>query len=215
MSLNQRERTIFTMLASKVRGVGLAQLLRARFPETSAGRINGRRWVAERERLGLLETFNILGRVVDDVELVYRGDARTPPPDFAELSRESCRRWNIAPQPMTVVRATPRLRNIVGGPSPMRFRALGQIGHDIGCSLVYLKFLREAPELASAWIGEDEITEPAYRQAKADAMILNDDGSVERVVEFASGYQAEKFEKFDRTFRPCGIPYEIYMRTDK
>jgi hypothetical protein len=59
----------------------------------------------------------------------------------------------------------------------MRFRALGQVGHDLGTGMIYLKLLKDCPEL----------------------------------VEFASGYQAEKFTKIDRTFRPHGIRYEIYM----
>lgn len=211
MSVSEREPIVYTMLAEKVRGVGLNQLLGACFPNTSAGRINGRRWVAERERVGLLETFSVIGKPVTDVELVYRGDAATPAPDFAELSRESCRRWDITPEPITVVRASKRLRNIIGGPEQMRFRALGQVGHDLGTAAIYLKFLSEAPELLDAWLIEDEIEDPAYKEAKADAAILGVDGNVERVIEFASGYQAEKFEKIDRSFRPHGIPYEIYM----
>src|SRR5262245_43709036 len=114
MSPSERERAIYLMVGRKVRGVGLRQLLRAYFPDSASGRLNGKRWVAERERQGLLETFSILGRPVDEVELVFRGEPGADPPDFAELSRESLRRWDIPCEPITVIRATARLRNIVG-----------------------------------------------------------------------------------------------------
>ncbi len=215
MSLSERERDIYTRLGSKLRGVGLPQLLRGFFPDSASGRINGKRWVSARERSGLLETFTVLCRPVVDVELYFRGEPGLPPPDFAELSRESCRRWDIPSQPTTIVRGTTKLRNIVGGPSQMRFRAIGQIGHDLGTAAVYLKLLRDAPELTDGWLCEDEIEDPAYKEAKSDAVILNQAGEVIHVVEFASGYQSEKFAKIDRTFRPDGIPYEIWMRRDK
>ena len=203
------------MLGSKLRGVGLPQLLGAFFPDSASGRINGKRWVASRERSGLLETFTALCRPVVDVELYFRGDPGSPPPDFAELSRESCRRWDVPSQPTTVVRGTAKLRNIVGGPSQMRFRALGQIGHDLGAAAVYLKLLRDAPGIADGWLCEDEIEDPSYKEAKADAVVLNQDGEPLHVIEFASAYQEEKFSKIDRTFRPHGIPYEVWMRRDK
>ena len=82
-TLSERERLIYTMLGSKLRGVGRDQLLRACFPDSAAGRINGKRWVAERERLGLFETLTVLGRPVGDVELVFRGIPESAPPDFA------------------------------------------------------------------------------------------------------------------------------------
>jgi len=214
MSLTEREQVIYTMLGCKVRGLGLSQLLRAFYPDSASGRLNGKRWVAERERLGLLETFSILGRPVDDVELVFRGDPERAPPDFSALSRESCMRWDIPCRPITVVRATTRLRNIVGGSSRMRFRALAQVGHDLGSAAVALRLLRDSPELLAYWVNEDDIEDPAYREAKSDAVIMNCDGNVSHVIEFASGYQSEKFEKIDRTFRPHGIPYEIWMRLE-
>ena len=40
-------------------------------------------------------------------------------------------------------------------------------------------------------------------------------GEPQCAIEFAGGYQAEKFEKIDRTFRSLGIPYTVRgMRTD-
>ena len=113
-----------------------------------------------------------------------------------------------------MIRGTARLRNIIGGSGQMRFKALAQVGHDLGTAAVFLRLLKDSPELLDGWVNEDEIADPSYKEAKSDAVILNGDGSVQRVVEFASGYQAEKFAKIDRTFRPHGIPYEIWMRDE-
>ena len=214
MSPTERTCEIYSALGGKLRGAEQAQLLRAFFPDSASGRIRGKRWLAERERAGLIESFTVLARPVEDVELIFYGNPERAPPDFGELSRESCRRWNIPSRPVTVIRGTAKLRNIVGGPPRMGFRALGQIGHDLGVGAVYLKLLTTAPELASGWVSEDELLPPQYREAQPDAVIFDPNGEPQCAIEFAGGYQAEKFEKIDRTFRSLGIPYTVWMRTD-
>lgn len=196
------------------RGFDESSFLRAFFPDSASGRIRGKRWIADRERAGLLEVLTVLARPVEDVELILYGSSEADPPDFDELSRESCRRWNIPSRPVTVIRGTPKLRNIVGGPPRMGFRALGAIGHDLGVGAVYLKLLSIAPELAAGWVCEDELLPSRYKEAQPDAVVFDPNGEPRCAIEFASGYQAEKFEKIDRTFRQVGIPYAIWMRTN-
>ena len=211
----RRKCQIYKTLGAKVRGAGLDQLLRAFFPDSASGRIRGKHWLKERERAGLFESFTVLARPVEDVELVCYGDPRAPPPDFSELSRESARRWNVPCRPTTVIHGTAKLRNIVGGPPRMGFRAMDQIGHDaLGVAAVYFKLLRTAPELAAGWACEDSLLPSGYREAQPDAVIFDQAGSPRCAIEFASGYQAKKFEKIDRTFRSMGIPYTIWMRTE-
>lgn len=214
MSPIERTCEIYSALGGKLRGADQAQLLRAFFPDSASGRIRGKRWLAERERAGLIESFTILARPVEDVELIFYGNPERAPPDFGELSRESCRRWNIACRSVTVIRGTAKLRNIVGGPPGMGFRALGAIGHDLAVSQTWFKLLRIAPELAAGWVCEDELLPSQYKEAQPDAVIFDPNGEPQCAIEFAGCYQAEKFEKIDRTFRSMGIPYAVWMRTD-
>ena len=180
--------------------------LRAGFGASAGSRIaNGRAYS---------RSFTVLARPVEDVELVFYGDPRAPPPDFGELSRESCRRWNIPSRPVTVIRGTPKLRNIVGGPSRMGFRALGRLVMTLGVSAVCLKLMSIAPELAAGWVCEDGLLPVQIQRAQPDAVIFDPNGEPRVRIEFASGYQAEKFEKIDRTFRSLGIPYAVWMRTE-
>lgn len=209
MTTNEREQLL--TLAAKVRVADLAQLSREFHPQSASGRIRCKRWAQEQERRGLVSVFQIVGKPVRDVELVHRGKVGASHPDFAELSRESCRRWGrIAPEPLTVITATPKLRNIFGGSPRIRFRSMAQIPHDLAVAAVCLKLRREDPRAFEYWLPEDDLKDPAYREAQPDAAIVRDH-IVERVIEFASGYQAEKFAKLDRTFRSRGISYEVYM----
>lgn len=203
MTTNERERFL---TLSKVRGADELQILDESQPRTASGRIRDKRWIQEQVRLGLVETFQIIGKPVREVELVSTSGG-----DFAELSREACRRWErIQPVPLTVVTATRKLRNIFGGSPRIRFRSMAQIPHDLAVATVCLKLRREDPQAFEHWLIEDELEAPGFREAQPDAAIVREQ-TIQRVIEFASCYQAEKFEKLDRTFRPQGIPYEVYM----
>jgi hypothetical protein len=214
MIASDRTREIYSALGAKLRGAEIAQLLRAFFPDSASGRIRGKRWFVERERAGLFESFSALARLCEDVDLVFCGNPDGPLPDASVLARESCRRWNVPSRPVTVIRGTARLRNIVGGPPQMRFRALGQIGHDLGVASCFFKLLRIAPELAAGWISEDELLPSRFKEAQPDAVIFDQAGNPRCIIEFASGYGSDKFQKISRTYGPLSTPYVIYMRTE-
>jgi hypothetical protein len=210
MTTIERDRAIFNLLGMS-RGIDRRHLAREHFQESAVGELNCRRWVARHVRNGLLTVFRVIDRPVTEVELVCTGSPDRNPPDFGRLSRESCRRWSaIAPDLMTVVRATNKLRNIIGAPR-RPFVSLGQVGHDMGLTAVLLHKAREDRRVLDSWFGEDELPHPLPGDAQPDAAILRPNGTIACAIEFASAYSAEKFRKLDRTFRVREIPYEIWM----
>ena len=105
--------------------------------------------------------------------------------------------------------ATSRGAKHFGGKGGKLRRPL-QATHDLHVSTVYLWFLEQQPDLASAWASEDLIAPTRRGQKLPDAMIQDEAGNPLRVIEFAGAYPPERIEKLHLDCEYRGLPYELW-----
>ena len=130
--------------------------------------------------------------------------------DFGRLAWQLAQRWQNAPRTTaSVVWATRRATQIVGGVSG-RLRQPLQLQHDLGLSEVLA--CRATPE-GETWIGEDAWRAfwPLGMQTKLpDAVLLDSQQRVVRVIEFAGRYSRQRLARFHRYWIRQRTPYEIW-----
>jgi hypothetical protein len=132
------------------------------------------------------------------------------PEDFSALSWKLCKRWEVAPKPTTVYVASPKFVKRLGGVSTGTLHNLAAVSHDLHVSEVYLCLVRNSPNLARLWVGEDVIAPTREGQKLPDAMLCNGQGEPALVIEFGGAYPPERLRAFHEDCKQRNLPYEIW-----
>lgn len=130
--------------------------------------------------------------------------------DFGNVAWKLEQRWhNASRHRATVLWATPMAVRFVGGVSG-RLRQPLQLQHDLGVTEVLTKSSMNKGE---KWIGEDAYREFWQKNVRAkvpDAVVLNQNEQIGRVIEFGGRYSKERLRRFARYWMARGILYEIW-----
>lgn len=131
--------------------------------------------------------------------------------DLGNMAWEMEQRWRTTTRKATrLVWATRWATRLVGGVSGGLRQPL-QVQHDLGVAEI---FVRRSSHAGQVWIGEDAYRAfwPAERNAKVpDAVILNTEEQVVRVIEFGGRYTRQRLEEFHRFWAiRKATPYEIW-----
>jgi hypothetical protein len=141
---------------------------------------------------------------------VWTWNVNDPDPDFRKVSSQLKKRWTKDPVPMKVYIPTRKAINQFGGPGESKLPILGQQTHDLHLSQVYLWYLQTRPEQAKQWMGEEVFREDRAGEKLPDAMIQDEHGKPQLVVEFGGTYDPMRVEAFHTDCKKRNLPYELW-----
>ena len=140
---------------------------------------------------------------------VLRWTPADPEPDFSGVSNTLQTRWTELPKPFSIVVATPKAANQLGG-VPGTVPPLGHEAHDIHLSEVYVRLLKTQPTRARAWLGEESIRASRKGQKLPDAVITDPQRGEIGVVEFGGTYDQKRLRAFHAHCHSRALPYELW-----
>ena len=135
-----------------------------------------------------------------------------PTPSWHSTAWQLQRRYAAArPGRVWVTWATRQAVALVGGVGG-RLRQPMQLQHDLGVTTVYV--VRQSHSSADTnWLGEDAyrtLLSPPKRSKIPDALIVDRDNRVRRVIEFGGLYSPKQLKSFHRYWARKRTPYEIW-----
>ena len=206
VALRRHEKEILETLARCVRLFTVDQIARTWF--------NSRR--VARARLGTLEAAGYVHMrdallhpelALDGPVIAWRPAQAAPP--FGRIAHQLRTRWTgvVAPETVIVI-AEGAAVGFGGAPAPPL--RTDELTHDAHLAAVYLRYRRNAPELARTWVGERIIrkSRAARGGPVPDASVR--DGQVRRYIEFAGAYSRERLETFHEFCATSKTAYELW-----
>lgn len=208
LSLTQRDLVVLESLSLRIRLIGLRQIADALWFGHVA---NARRRLRQLVAVGLIRR-----EVVPAIPLpeltgpVCTWQPGSPQPDSGQVSFCLRSRWRQrAMRPTVVYLPTGPTVEHFGG--RLHHRQIStQVTHDLGVSGVWLWFRVNAPDLASAWSGEDMFAPQRRGEPLPDAMLLGPDGEPSTLIEFGGSYGPRRIADFHDDCAMRGLPYHIW-----
>ena len=211
MHLTPRDNAILSALTTKVRLLTLAQMVEAWWPASSSARPNARKRVALLLEAGLIKTATVPAHPMlslDQPILTWRpGDAA---PDFDQVAYQLQSRWPREYVPTHVYHASHRAARHYGSRSHGAIRHPDQATHDLHLSSVFLRVLRDYPQIALQWVGEDEFAPEREGEKLPDAVVKDAAGAVRLVIEFGGKYDPKRFKAFHEDCASRQLPYQLW-----
>lgn len=211
MKLTERDKSILQTLTFKTRLITVEQAATVWWEHASVGPILARRRLKILLDQGLLtmRTLPAYPMLPLSAPVLYwtPGD---PDPDADAIAYRLTARWTAEYQPTPVYLASRRTAHLLGSLTRGTIRHPDQITHDLHVSAVYFTFLRNQPDLARRWVGEEEYAPEREHQKLPDAVIKDAQGQVELVVEFGGKYDALRYRAFHRDCKRRALPYQLW-----
>ena len=210
MLRTDRDSEILSALAFKVRLLSLEQIAGAWWADSTDPPRFARRRLGPLARAGLLEEREVLAHPLLELEgPEFTWAPGEPGPDYDAVSYRLKSRWTQRLQRTQVFIATRRTIAELGGAGG-RLPTLGQETHDLHMGTLYLRRLREHPEEAEAWVGEDVFAPKRRGQKLPDAVLLGPGGEPTLAIEFAGSYGPARVARFHEDCLRRGTPYELW-----
>jgi len=216
MTLTERDDALIRALLGKIRIVSFDQVARAWWPESESGRTNAKRRLHELIEEKLLVRERAFARPMLTLsEPIFLWKPGKTGPDYEKLSYQLQSRWtsqsgSTEPRAVTVYFASHRAAHVLGGHAVGRIKNPSQVTHDLHLSELYLKILREDPNLAKAWAGEEVIAPTRVHQKLPDAILLDSKGLPRLVMEFGGAYPPDRVKAFHEDCEMRGLPYDMW-----
>ncbi len=207
-----RDDQILQALASKVRILTVSQITHYWWGDTETGLHNARARLLDLHDAGFVDRLQLLSPpLIELVRPVVTWAPGQPAPDPGAISWRLVSRWPLVdPVRVTVYLATATTHNQYGGARTARRPKADQVGHDLHVAQLYLKFLRERPEDAARWIGEDARRLSGFWLKDPDAILNRGEGKEPHVVEFGGRYDTERVEAFHKDCAKRNRSYELW-----
>jgi len=211
MELDWTDYDLVYSLVFKVRILNENQIARHWWGKLNHPLRTARRKLGHMVKSRILYSHQLLSHPILSLEKpVWAWSVTDPDPDYAKVSAELKRRWTRNPVPMKVYIPTRKAINQFGGPGESKLPILGQQTHDLHLSQVYLWYLRFRPQMANRWMGEEVFRQDRAGEKLPDAMIQNENGGSELVVEFGGTYDPMRVEAFHTDCKKRNLPYELW-----
>ncbi len=203
----ERDLTILRALSLRVRLFGQRQLADALWSGDVA---NARRRLNRFVELGLIQRSVMMARPLPELLCpVFAWKPGQPHPDASQIAFRLQSRWRYRALRSTVVfLPTEQTVNHFGGRNKAVMSA--QVSHDLGVSEVWLWFYRHHPRYATAWRGENLITDSEPGQSMPDAMIVDPNEVPVLLIEFGGDYESARVSAFHDDAVLRGLPYQIW-----
>lgn len=187
----------------------MRQILAGYFPGAAHPRA-AERAVRRLEAAELLSRHVVLAAPVPVMrEPVCVGGPGQPAPCPKLVSRMLQRRHNADPVPTVVFAATAKACRVFGAP-PHEFIESTKVNHDLCLSEVYVLALRTRPDVARRWAGETLFASLLKGEKLPDALILDDAGRPELIVEGGGGYGPDHVAAFLASAAERKLKFELW-----
>lgn len=211
MKFTQRDKIILRTLAKKVRLMTADQVAQAWWRPSTASSVLAMRRLRALKAQRLVDTVTVPAHpMIDLAAPILTWQPGQPDPDYYAISYRLTSRWPGQYVPTSIYFATDRAVRMFGISAAQPIRHPDQATHDLHLSAVYIKLLHEQPELAFAWIGEDEFAAEREGQKLPDAVTKDAAGNVTLVIEFGGKYDPVRFKAFHEDCRKRGTPYQLW-----
>jgi len=209
LALTARDEELLEALVEKVRLFSQRQIAEHWWDGETA---NTRRRLKTLERAGLIKRLIVPARTLPPLETpIVLWQPEQPPPDCGQVAYRLQQRWQRrAVRPTSVVVATRRTGQILGGPAAGELKQPTQATHDLGVAAVWLRLDRQAPAWAAAWQGEDLMAPSRWGEKRPDAMIMDSIGEALWAMEFGGSYAAERVRSFHEYCAERSLSYQIW-----
>lgn len=234
------ERSILRALALQVRLMTRDQIARIWFADTPTPNQFAEETVRRLEDAGLLrreivEAHPLLS--LEETLLAWTPYEGMPSEEvLQDISRIAIDRWELAEQPVEVFVATRDASHLFGAFHCESSSKHCEATHDLHVAEVFVRYSLRQPACAVKWLGESAFPKLGFeihRMKDPDAFIVDEAGSIQRVVEFAGKYDVKHLEDFHhhcagqacdriarsvqnadgllaRLYSPSGTEYEIW-----
>lgn len=193
--LTTRDQAIPRDLTRKVRRMTMRQIQLGYFMNAAHPRA-AERTVHRLEAAGLISRHVVTAAPVPPMrEPVLTWRPGQPLRCPKSVSRVLQLRHNADPVPTTVFAATPKACRMFGAP-PHEFIESLKVNHDLCLTEVFVLALRTRPDVARRWVGETLYAELLNGQKLPDALVLDDAGRPELIIEGGGGYGPERVAAF-------------------
>lgn len=139
------------------------------------------------------------------------GEPDPTPEEYEAVSYRLQARWEAGgpPEPTVVYLAHRRAVAQLGGAGG-KLPPVGQETHDLHVSALYMRLIGRGYAAGSRWLGE-EILRPTRKQEKLpDAVLVDDDGKPNLIIEFGGRYKPERVRAFHEDARERQMRYELW-----
>jgi len=205
--LNDRDLTVLQALSRQVRVFGQRQLADALWHGDVA---NARRRLRRYAELGLVQRQITLARPLPELLCpVFQWQPGQIAPDVGKVAFHLQSRWRYQAMRTTVVYLPTRaVIDHFGGRQKTTIPS--QVSHDLGVSEIWLWYCCHQPHLASAWRGEDLLTDTEPGESVPDAVIVDQNEQPSLLIEFGGDYSTKRVAAFhdDAVYR--SLPYQIW-----
>jgi hypothetical protein len=209
ITVTDRDEELLKTLTTKVRLFSLRQISNLWWNGDLA---NSRRRLRQLMDAELLLSAKVLARPIlqlDGPVVAWRpGDVN---PDCGKIANFCQSRIRHIPVRATgVFIATERTARLFGGRCRGELTHPAQATHDLGVAAVWIHLTKSCPEIASAWLGEEMLSHTRSGQKCPDAFIVDDNGSVQSVIEFGGDYDRERIQSFHEDCVERFLPYQMW-----
>ena len=213
MKPTPRDGAILAALCSRVRLFSLPQIAETWWPEAADPADAARRRLAKLAADDLVEVLRVAAAPLPPLDgPILSWAPGEPDPDCGAAAYRCQSRWAAAgPRATTVYAGTRTAAGVYGGSAAGKLKTGYHATHDIGVSEIYLRLLRDDPESAARWVGEDRLA--PYRRGRKlpDAVLAGRaDATPELVLEFGGAYDKRRVAAFHRECADRRLPYEVW-----
>lgn len=212
--LSKNDLRLLNTLSIRVRVLTLAQISNAFFGEDDC---YARRRIDRLAKHGLIVPRFLVSRVSPQLEApLVRWLPSQVAPDFESLSSRLVSRWGrLNSKSVLCYVLGVQAAKLIGGSRRNGIKHSHQASHDIALSEVFVHYVRELPDLAERWIGEDslellKINRAASGNAIPDAMILDQNNLPQYAVELGGIYTPSRLANLHESFSKRSIGYELW-----
>jgi hypothetical protein len=132
-----------------------------------------------------------------------------PEPAAQAIAQHTQRRWPGPTIPTEVCVATRRAANLLASTSAGLPRP-EQLNHDLLLAVVYVRYRKRHPRLATQWVGEHALGKAGYGIKDPDAFLCDKSGRIQRVIESAGRYCVAQVISFHEHCAEYELPYELW-----
>lgn len=202
--LTDRDSKILSVLTNRLRVLSVEQVAKQWFAHTAAPLRQARKRVRRLVACGYLWRETVMAHrplPLSGPTLSWQPGSHEP--ELGQLAYHFKRRWREALQPIDIVRATDKARQVFGGyirGGPLR---LSETSHELSLAEVFLLYRQHHPELADRWRPECELLATGYDLTShvPDAVIPAGAGGLDLLIEFGGAYRKQKLERLHEAYR--------------
>jgi len=212
MFLTKRDDQIFHTLGFKVRLMTFNQIASTWWNDTKSGVESAKKRLSSLVKSGYLKCLYVNAQPIIEINgpvFTWLPQGNTSP-DAIYLSKKFKNRLSSPPQITPVYILSRKCANLIGGIGGKLINPL-HATHDLHVSEVYIFLLKNDPDSAYAWIGEDFFKKRGKDLVDPDAIIQSTTNQAQEIfVEFCGKYDAKRILHFHNDCQNNNMGYQLW-----